>query len=61
VNGESSDLDTMTASNILDKRRLTDNLHKLLTGVTLLVNVADVARSHLLVEGNADGVLYEGC
>lgn len=58
MNGKSPDLNTMATGDVLDERCLTDDLHKLLAGVTLLVNVADVARSHLLVERNADGVLY---
>lgn len=57
VDSESTDLDTVTAGNVLDERGLADNLDELLASVTILVEVTDVARSHLLLQGNADGVL----
>lgn len=57
VDGESTDLDTVAAGNVLDERGLADDLDELLASVTILVEVTDVARSHLLLQGNADGVL----
>jgi hypothetical protein len=57
VHGETTNLNTVTASNVLDEGSLASDLDKLLTSVAVLVDVADVAGSHLLVQGDADGVL----
>lgn len=59
VDSKTTDLDAMLTGDVLDQRRLTNNLDELLAGVTLLVDVADVTRGHLLLEGHADGVLEE--
>lgn len=56
VDGEATNVNTVAARNVLDKGSLTNDLDELLTGVAVLVDVADVAGGHLLVQGNADGV-----
>ena len=57
VDGEATDLDTVTASNVLDQRGLANDLDELLSGVAVLVEVADVTGGHLLLQRDADGVL----
>lgn len=57
INGEAADLHTMTTSDILDKRGLAHNLHQLLAGIPLVEEVTDFTGGHLLLEGDADGVL----
>lgn len=55
VNSETSNLDTVLVLDGLDERGLTDDLDQLLAGVPVLVDLADVARGHGLVEGDVDG------
>lgn len=57
VNSESTNFNTMTTSNVLHHRGLADDLDKLLTSITLLVDVADITRGHFLLEGDADALL----
>jgi hypothetical protein len=57
VNGEATNLDTVAASDVLNDRRLTDDLDKLFTGVAVLVDVANIARGHFRLEGDADCLL----
>lgn len=57
VDGESTDLDTVAAGNVLDKRGFAHDLDELLTSVAILVEVADIPGGHLLLQRNADGVL----
>jgi hypothetical protein len=57
VHGETTNLNAVTASNVLDEGSLASNLDELLTSVAVLVEVANVAGGHLLVQGDADGVL----
>lgn len=57
VDSESTNLNAVTASNVLDERGLANNFHKLLTSIAVLVEVADVTRGHLLLQRNANGVL----
>lgn len=57
VHGETTNLNAVTASNVLDEGSLASDLHKLLTSVAVLVDVANVTGGHLLVQGNANGVL----
>jgi hypothetical protein len=57
VHREATNLDAMLARDILDERRLADNLDELFTGVSVLVEVADVAGCHGTVERDGDGVL----
>lgn len=59
VHGKAANLHTVTASNVLDQRSLAHDLDELLTGVTVLVEVADITRGHLLGERDADGVLLQ--
>jgi hypothetical protein len=59
VDGESTDLNAVAASNILDERGLANDLNELLASVTVLVEVADITRSHLLLQRDADGVLQK--
>ena len=57
VDGEPTNLNAMTTSNALDERCLANNVHKLLTSITVLEDIADVARGHLLLQRDADRVL----
>lgn len=57
VNSEATNLNSMLARDVLDQRRLASNLDELLSGVSVLVQVADVARGHGLVERDGDGML----
>mgnify|MGYP006988612134 CR=1 FL=1 len=57
VDSESADLDTVAAGNVFDKRGFTHDLDELLTSITILVEVTDIAGSHLLLQRNADRVL----
>lgn len=57
VNSESTNINTMATSNVLHHRGLADNLHKLLTSITFLVDVADITGGHFLLERDADGLL----
>lgn len=57
VDGESADLDTVATGNVLDKRGFAHDLDELLTSVAILVEVADIAGGHLLLQRNADRVL----
>lgn len=57
VDGKSTDLDTVAAGNVFDKRSLAHDLDELLTSVAILVEVADIAGGHLLLQRNADRVL----
>ena len=57
VNGKAANLNTVASGNVLHQRGLANDLDELLTSVALLVDVADIARSQLLLEGNADGLL----
>lgn len=57
VDGEPTNLNTMTASNALDQRRFANDVHKLLASITLLEDIADVTRGHLLLQRDADRVL----
>lgn len=59
VDGEATDLDAVATGNVLDERGLADDLDELLAGVTVLVEVTDVTGGHLLLQGNADGVLQK--
>lgn len=56
VDGKTTNLDTVTASNILNQGSFTGDLDELLAGIAFLVEVADIARGHLLLQGNADAV-----
>jgi len=47
----------MLARDILDERRLPSNLDELLPGVSILVQVPNFPRGHLLGQGNADSVV----
>jgi hypothetical protein len=47
----------VTASDVLDEGSLASDLDELLTSVAVLVDVTNVAGGHLLVQGDADGVL----
>lgn len=58
VDGKSTDLDTVATGNVFDKRGFAHNLDELLTSVAILVEVADIAGGHLLLQGNADRVLH---
>ena len=57
VDGKSTDLDTVAAGNVLDKRGFAHDLDELLASVAILVEVADITGGHLLLQRNADGVL----
>lgn len=57
VHGKSPDFHSVSAGDVLYQRRLANNLDKLFAGITVLVDVADVPRRHLLVQRHADGVL----
>lgn len=57
VHLEAADLDAVLATDVLHQRRLTDDLDQLLTGVAVLVDLANVARRHGLVERDRDGVV----
>jgi hypothetical protein len=43
MHSESTDLDTVTTSDVLDERRLTHNFDQFLTSVAILVEVADIS------------------
>lgn len=58
VDTESTDFNTVTTSNVLDKRCLANNLDQLLASIALLEDVADVTRGHLLLQGDGDRVLF---
>lgn len=58
VDSEATNLNAVAASDGLDGRRLANDLHELLTSITILVDVANVAGGHLLLQGDADSVLY---
>lgn len=57
VHGETTNLNTVTTSNVLNEGSLASDLDELLTSVAVLVDVANITRGHLLVQGDADGVL----
>ena len=57
MDSEATNLNTVLAGDVLDERRLADNLDKLLAGVAVLVQVADVALGHSAVERDRDCVL----
>ncbi|GKT96419.1 LOW QUALITY PROTEIN: putative amino acid decarboxylase [Colletotrichum tofieldiae] len=57
VNSEAADLDAVLVHDVLDQRRLADNLDELLAGVAVLVDLADVTRGDGLVQWNVDGGL----
>jgi hypothetical protein len=57
VDSEATNLNAVLAGDVLDKRRLANNLDKLLACVTVLVEVTDVTRGHCAVERDRDGVL----
>jgi hypothetical protein len=50
VHRETTNLDAVLAGNILHERRLADNLDELFAGITILVEVTDISRRHLLFE-----------
>jgi hypothetical protein len=54
---EATDFDTVLARNVADERGLADNLDKLLAGVTVLVDIADVSGGHGSVQRDGNGVL----
>lgn len=55
VNGESSDLDSVLVLDRLHKWGFADNLHKLFAGISVLIDLTDISRSHRLVQGDVDG------
>lgn len=57
VNSKSTNLNAVAASNVLDERGLSNNLHKLLASIAVLIKVADITRGHLLLQRDANGVL----
>ena len=57
VDGETTNLNAVLARDVLDKWGLAHDLDKLLAGVAVLVDVADVTGRHCTVEGDGDGVL----
>lgn len=44
MHSEPTNLDTVTTSDVLDKRWLTHDLDQFLTSITILVKVADISR-----------------
>ena len=59
VYGKAADFNTVLARNRLHERRLAGDFDEFFSGVSVLVDVADVAGGHGAVEGDGDGVLYE--
>lgn len=55
VNSKTANLDMVLVLDRLDKRRLANNLYELFTGISVLVDLKDIARSHCLVQGDVDG------
>lgn len=54
---EAADFDAVLAGNVADERGLANDLDKLLAGIAVLVDVADVSRGHSPVERDRNGVL----
>lgn len=57
VNLETTNLNTVLAADVLDKRGLANNLDELLASVSVLVDLTNVTRGHALLEGDRDGVV----
>lgn len=57
INSEPADFDSMLVLDRLDVGGFTNDLDKLLAGVSVLVNLANLSRSHLLRQGDVDGQL----
>lgn len=57
VDCEATDLDAVLAGDVLDKRRLADDLDELLACIAVLVKIADIAGSHGAIEWDGDSVL----
>ncbi len=58
MDAEAADLDAVPARDAFDERRLAGDLDELLAGVAVLVEGADVARGHLVGEGDVYRVLF---
>lgn len=57
VDGKATDLDAVSASDVLDERRFTHDLDKLLPSVAVLVEVTNITRRHLPFERQTNRVL----
>lgn len=60
VDGEATDFDAVLTADVLDERALARNLDELLLVETVLVELSDVARGHLVGERDGDGVVDAG-
>ena len=60
MDAEATDLDAVSARDAFDERWLAGDFDELLAGVAVLVKGADVARGHVVGEGDVDGVLVIG-
>ena len=55
VNGEASNLNSVLVLNRLHKRGFTNNLYKLFTSISVLIDLTDISRSQRLVQGDIEG------
>lgn len=55
INCKASNLNAMELADVLDHGSLSYHLDQLLASISVLVNLANVARVHCLVEGDVDG------
>lgn len=54
VDSKATNLNVVLVLDGLDDRSFADNLDELLAGVSVLVDLANITRCHLLVQGNVD-------
>ena len=57
MESKSTDINAMAASDVLDHGSFTDDLNEFFSCVAVVEDVADVTGGHLLLQGDADGVL----